>query len=157
MCARARGSAIGGRVFAPLPAWGSKGAQAPGAPQTRLALLARAMLPQLWASGLFPLFLAGLAQPTQKMKVSVPSATQRAAAAEDWPGVRAREDFSLVLSKARTRLLSSADPGGRSSETRLREAHSLTRTFSAPGGRGAAGRRRAQAAVVLAPLPLPLL
>uniref|UniRef100_A0A452RA89 Glutathione peroxidase n=1 Tax=Ursus americanus TaxID=9643 RepID=A0A452RA89_URSAM len=27
------------------------------------------MLPQLWASGLFPLFLAGLAQPTQKMKM----------------------------------------------------------------------------------------
>lgn len=115
------------------PTRASKGAEARGAQQTRLARGARAMLPQLWAWWLCPLFLARLAQPTQKMKVSVPLRTQRTAAPDARPGLGGREESSLVLSTAGTRLPSSADPAAASPRRGPREADSLPRTFAVPG------------------------
>ena len=59
------------------------------------------MILQLWASCLFPLFLAGLAQLTlkqQQMKVSVPQGTQVDSSTDGELGCQGSQEFSLLLS-----------------------------------------------------------
>ena len=73
----------------------------PWGPETCLELLVRAMILQLWASCLYPLFLVSLAQLTpkqQQMKVSVLQGTQVGSSTDGELGCQGSQEFSLLLS-----------------------------------------------------------